>query len=176
MVNLSPPKSITKAEKNKVNKKLIIVTSIIIFIFLSLNKLLAFDFQYEYSPFTKEQIYTINATNDNGVTREYDVIGTFTYRYTTEKGNSNLEKDDLEKFIGILDELNIDLTNNHHIIQSEPLNPIYLQTSELILPAVAKFYRHTATCNVLRTKAEENKVKKSSSSWKQKLINWINGL
>lgn len=176
MPNLSHPKSITRAERNKVDKKLLIATFVIIFIFLLLNKLLAFDFQYEYTPFTKEQIYTIKAQDDNGVTRTYDVVGTFTYRYTTEKGDSNLEKVDLEKFISVLNELNIDLTNNHHIIQSEPLNPIYLQTSEVILPALTKFYRHTATCNALRIKTKQNKAEKLASSWKQKIINWIDGL
>lgn len=159
--------------KTKYVVVVLLATSIL---FLAVNDLLAFDFQYEYTPFIKEQIYTVNAQDDNGVTRTYDVKGTFTYRYTTEKGNSNLEKADLEAFITVLNELNIDLTNNHHIIQSEPLNPIHLQTSELILPALAKYYRHTAACNALRIKAKQNDEESPRASWKQKLINWINGL
>ncbi len=152
-------------------KYVIVILLVISILFLAVNDLLAFDFQYEYAPFTKEQIYTINANDDNGITREYDVIGTFTYRYTTERGDSNLEKYDLEKFINVLPELKIDLTNNHHIIQSEPLNPISFQTeSGIIIPQFAKFYRHTATCNALRLRAKERKVKDSSVPWKQNLL------
>lgn len=111
------------------------------------------DFQYEYLPFTKDQIYSVVVNADEGVAGDYYVVGQLTTRYTTTKDLTEvLSAEDSKKCMAVLDSLKIDRVNNFHVVKIEPINPMTLPPAGIIM---AKFYRVTAVSEALRSKKEQ---------------------
>lgn len=145
------------------NKKTVIAILIILSAFIGLAELCAKDFLAEFKAFSKEKTYKVDIADKNGVMIPYLVVGTITYKYTTEGETQELDVADRDRFSNYLKSLNIDLINEERVIDSKVVGPLkvnYTQKKDNLtlpfpVPVTTKYYRHTVICNALRRLPEQ---------------------